>query len=1454
MKKIVSSLIGWAFFLISSSLFAQSQVDFTVKFNSTTNEYEVYAKPLSSGTFSVGGGSQISIVTPSSVGDAAFSVTNVAGGIWSDQSQIYNPAAQLGSDFHGIATDGTGAALNLTAGVETLLFKFSLGGSCVAGVRIYRNATEGASPRDPSSAGAGMGGGDFENFFTVSSGATSGNQFYNVNYNNAGTTCTVATDTDGDGVADSLDLDDDNDGILDTIEAAACTPSVLTCDSDGDGIINSLDLDSDNDGIKDVIEAGGTDPDNDGKPGTGTPAVGTNGVPIAVGAGLTPFDTDSDGKTNPYDLDSDGDGIPDATEGTTDTDNDGKPNYLDTDSDNDGVLDATDQCPTVVGVAPTGCPADTDGDGVADANDLDDDNDGILDTVEAAACTPNALTCDTDGDGTPNVLDLDSDNDGIKDVIEAGGIDPDNDGKPGSGAPTVGTNGVPTLAGTGLTPVDTDGDGKTNPYDLDSDGDGIPDSVEGTTDTDGDGKPNYLDIDSDGDGIPDATEGTVDTDGDGKPNYLDSDSDGDGIMDSVEGTTDTDLDGKPNYLDTDSDGDGKPDATEGTTDTDGDGKPNYLDTDSDNDGVLDATDQCPLVVGTAPSGCPTDSDGDGIVDASDLDDDNDGILDSIENGVCTPPALTCDTDNDGIPNNLDLDSDNDGIKDVIEAGGTDPDNDGRPGTGTPTVGSNGVPTLAGTGLVPVDTDLDGKLNPYDVDSDGDGIPDSVEGTIDTDGDGKPNYLDSDSDGDGIADATEGTTDPDGDGKPNYLDTDSDGDGKPDSTEGVADPDGDGKPNYLDTDSDGDGVPDLTDQCPYVSGVAPTGCPADTDGDGIADNADLDDDNDGILDTIEASACIPSASTCDTDGDGIPNILDLDSDNDGIKDVVEAGGSDPDNNGMIGTGIPTVGTNGVPTLAGTGLNPVDTDSDGKTNPYDVDSDGDGISDAIEGKIDTDGDGKPNYLDTDSDGDGISDSVEGITDVDNDGIPNYLDTDSDNDGKPDSVEGTTDTDGDGKPNYLDTDSDNDGVLDATDQCPLVIGIAPTGCPGAAAPDLVLTYGSPNPALTVGTLSSIPVTVSNVGAAIATGQLVFTFNIPNNTTSPASYNAGNGWVCSASGSMLTCVNPNASGITPSIASTFNIQLTPMANSAGQTIILNGTITPVPTETVVPNNTNVTVLSTPIAPGATAITLTLKAFLQGAAVNGTGGLMRDDLRTKNLIPNAQPYTAIAGYTHVAGGGTETLGAGVLTTTGNNAIVDWVMVELRSSANPATVVATRSALIQRDGDIVDVNGTSALSFGTLAAGNYYISVRHRNHLSVMTGNTVAVSTTTPLVDFTSTSLANNVFAVGNLKRNIYPQVTDSGKNMLWAGNAYRDDKVIFQGPDNDVDAIFFSVMTDPTNTSQFTNFIRNTVYDQSDIDMNGQVIFQGPNNEVDLIFFEVLTHPSNTSQFLNYIIWQQMP
>jgi hypothetical protein len=173
----------------------------------------------------------------------------------------------------------------------------------------------------------------------------------------------------------------------------------------------------------------------------------------------------------------------------------------------------------------------------------------------------------------------------------------------------------------------------------------------------------------------------------------------------------------------------------------------------------------------------------------------------------------------------------------------------------------------------VDTDKDGLPNFIDLDSDNDGIPDRIEGSLDFDKDGKGNFIDTDSDNDGIPDAIEGIGDPDNDGNPNYLDLDSDGDGISDKLEGTRDSDNDGVMNFLDQDSDNDGIPDS------VEGIK------DTDGDGIPNYRDEDSDNDGIPDRIEAGP--DPRNPIDTDNDGKPDYIDTDSDEDGIPDKFEA---------------------------------------------------------------------------------------------------------------------------------------------------------------------------------------------------------------------------------------------------------------------------------------------------------------------------------------------------------------------------------------------------------------------------------------------------------------------------------------------------------------------------------------------------------------------------------------
>ncbi len=124
-----------------------------------------------------------------------------------------------------------------------------------------------------------------------------------------------------------------------------------------------------------------------------------------------------------------------------------------------------------------------------------------------------------------------------------------------------------------------------------------------------------------------------------------------------------------------------------------------------------------------------------------------------------------------------------------------------------------------------------------------------------------------------------------------------------------------------------------------------------------------------------------------------------------------------------------------------------------------------------------------------------------------------------------------------------------------------------------------------------------------------------------------------------------------------------------------------------------------------ARSLTLDISVMLQGAYNMGMS-MMNDELRMNNLVPTLDPYGH--GYTIKEP-------STVLAVTGANAIVDWVEVELRDGTMPQTILDTRPALLQRDGDVVDVDGSSNVIFACEPAGDYHIAVRHRNHLGVMT-------------------------------------------------------------------------------------------------------------------------------------------
>lgn len=285
----------------------------------------------------------------------------------------------------------------------------------------------------------------------------------------------------------------------------------------------------------------------------------------------------------------------------------------------------------------------------------------------------------------------------------------------------------------------------------------------------------------------------------------------------------------------------------------------------------------------------------------------------------------------------------------------------------------------------------------------------------------------------------------------------------------------------------------------------------------------------------------------------------------------------------------------------------------------------------------------------------------------------------------------------------------------------------------------------------------------------------------------------------------------------------------------------------------------------------LSVRVYLEGALLNNGNAtsqdgrpLMRDNLRVSpfnslNYLPSTDPYQQKIGdvdlkitNAHVAPGNradlcTITNPDVVFGVSGDDAIVDWVFVEIRKAGDHGRVLATRSCLLQRDGDVVDLDGTSAVWFPELNDETFHVVIRHRNHLGVMS----KIVTADQLIDFTShmTQLfdfgANKVeglnFANMSQKMN-----ATQGYRALWAGDFNSDCKVKFSIPNDDLTTAYYE--------QDFTGTGYNPGYYQGDFDMNSVVTFSG--NPNDAIFLEMQaknynlnpTHLPNFDYFIEQV------
>ncbi|MBK7620774.1 MAG: hypothetical protein IPJ10_15850 [Flavobacteriales bacterium] len=227
---------------------------------------------------------------------------------------------------------------------------------------------------------------------------------------------------------------------------------------------------------------------------------------------------------------------------------------------------------------------------------------------------------------------------------------------------------------------------------------------------------------------------------------------------------------------------------------------------------------------------------------------------------------------------------------------------------------------------------------------------------------------------------------------------------------------------------------------------------------------------------------------------------------------------------------------------------------------------------------------------------------------------------------------------------------------------------------------------------------------------------------------------------------------------------------------------------------------------PDCAGVFVRIQALLSGAHVEGEA-FMSDAIRSGGLLPLEEPYTAM-------GFGLEesaTTTPAVLFWTQASAIVDWVMVELRDAQDPAQVVVRRAGLLQRDGDVVSVDGVSPIGFCTVQ-GNYHVALRHRNHLGLMTAEPIALSAVPITLDLRDPNTAVFGTDAGELV---------DGQREMWPGNVWPDTVLRYTGEDNDRDPIL-TIIGGVVPTASAVGYL------PEDVNMDGIVLYTGANNDRD--------------------------
>lgn len=256
-------------------------------------------------------------------------------------------------------------------------------------------------------------------------------------------------------------------------------------------------------------------------------------------------------------------------------------------------------------------------------------------------------------------------------------------------------------------------------------------------------------------------------------------------------------------------------------------------------------------------------------------------------------------------------------------------------------------------------------------------------------------------------------------------------------------------------------------------------------------------------------------------------------------------------------------------------------------------------------------------------------------------------------------------------------------------------------------------------------------------------------------------------------------------------------------------------------------------------------RAFLQGSYVSSTGLMADNGLRTlpfgssssTDNFPSTDPYRVAPynlNFSHVSNDVLETIPyssvLGAQASADDN-IVDWVFLQLRNlNASPGNVVLqTRSALIQRDGDIVDVDGVSPVTFNNMVSDNYIITVRHRNHLGVsfnqassklVTEQKSSAYSPSRVFDL-RTALSSQLYGTSGVAYTTLTHPTLGTVNVMWGGDGSGNAIVRYQGsngPTGPNDRLVLLQSLGGIESNVLTGYYR------GDLNMNKIMRYQGSN------------------------------